>query len=79
MGGGGDQLDLARYRKANAVRAVNDALTELLVADRRLQELLGSQARADQDARRVADGPAGFSPVSPAGPEGGAWPPEWAR
>jgi hypothetical protein len=71
-------LDQARWRKANAVRAVNDALTELLVADRKLHELLGSPARAPLAQRRGADGPAGFA-TRPAGPEALAWPPEWAR
>lgn len=74
-------IEQAEWRKRNAIRAVNDALVELRVANRLLSEAKGFPAGGLHSAGRVASDPAGASVPVLAGSAGQplVFPPEWSR
>ena len=60
-------ISQAKWRKRNAVRAVNDALIELRVADRLLREAQGLPIDDALTSSRVASDPAGVQVPALAG------------
>lgn len=73
-------MELAQVRVANAVQGVKDALVELRVAVRLMEECLGSCLHPLTDAGRVAAGPAEVPSLASAGPDVAlVFPPEWQR
>jgi hypothetical protein len=87
LAGMAGELALAKWRKQNAVRAVNDALVELRVANRLLREVEGLPTGDALTSPGVASDPAGAPVPVPAGSAGrpftrlelSVFPPEWAR
>lgn len=74
------EAELAQIRVANAVQGVKDALVELRVAVRLMEECFGSCPRQLTGAGRVAAGPAEVLSLASAGPDDAlVFPPEWQR